>query len=347
MNKLSGLCRAGLCLGIVTTFANAGPPDEQTRYEFTQIVMGVSARLVFFADNPQDAHDAARAAFARLNELDGVMSDYRNDSELVHLCRSEPGEPVTVSEDLCRVLTLAQDISRRTDGAYDCTVGPMVRLWRKARKDGQLPDPAAIQAARELVGPGVFEIDAPARKVTVSQAGAAIDLGGIGKGFAADEAIRTLATLGITAALVDLGGDVSVSAPPPGRNGWVVVVDDGNQQPYKIHLAHGAIATSGDLEQHVIIEGGRYSHIVHPRTGMALKSVASATVLARTGAEADALASAACVLGPSACDLISSRFPGVECAVAWVEEEPSSQATQTVHSNRTQGFPGDGELWTP
>lgn len=347
MNKLSGLCLAGLWLGIVTTFASTDPPDEQTRYEFTQIIMGVSARLVFFADNPQDAHDAARAAFARLNELDGVMSDYRNDSELMLLCRSEPGKPVEVSDDLCRVLTLARTISRRTDGAFDCTIGPVVKLWRQARKDGQLPDPAALEDARDLVGSHVFEIEQVARTVTLARPGVAIDLGGIGKGFAADEAIRTLESLGITAALVELGGDLRVSAPPPGREGWAVIVDDGSNEPYTIRLAHGAVATSGDLEQHVVIEGKRYSHIVDPRTGMALTSGASATVLARTGAEADALASAACVLGPVAwCDL-STRFSGVESAVSWRDTSTAPQLGVSTRSARTGRFPKDGELWTP
>lgn len=315
MNKL-----AGLFLGIVTVSAIADPP-EQTRYEFTQIVMGVSAHLVFFADNEQKAHDAAQKAYARLNELDGVMSDYRNDSELMSLCRSEPGEPTPVSDDLRRVLVLAQDISRRTDGAFDCTVGPVVRLWRQARKDGQLPEAEALSSARALIGPDLFEVDEEAGAVTLSRSGIRFDLGGIGKGFAADEAIRTFESLGITSALVDLGGDLRVSAPPPGQEGWTVVVDDGSSEPYSIRLAHGAIATSGDREQNVVIDGKRYSHIVDPRTGMSLTTRASATVLAPTGAEADALASAACVLGPTEWGLIADRFEGVESAVSWSEEK--------------------------
>lgn len=342
MNKL-----AGLCLGIVTSLTNVDRPDEQTRYEFTQIVMGVSARLVFFADNQQQAHDAAQKAFARLNELDGVMSDYRNDSELMRLCRAGPGEPASVSDDLRRVLTLAQDISRRTDGAYDCTVGPVVRLWRQARKDGQMPDTDALASARTMVGPNLFDVDHSAGTVTLARPGVAIDLGGIGKGFAADEAIRTFASLGITAALVDLGGDVRVSGPPPGREGWTVVVDDGSNEPYTIRLSHGAVATSGDREQNVVIDGKRYSHIVDPRTGMALTTRASATVFASTGVEADALASAACVLGPDAWGQVAGRFAGVEGIVSWTCEPNPSPGLPTTRSTRTGGFPKDGQLWTP
>lgn len=342
MNKL-----AGLCLGFFTTFASAGPPGEQTRYEFTQIVMGVSARLVFFASSEQEAHDAAQKAYARLNELDGVMSDYRNDSELMRLCRGDPGEPVKVSDDLRRVLTLAQDFSRRTGGAYDCTVGPVIKLWRQARKDGQLPDPRLLEAARALVGPDQFNVNANAGTVTLAVRGVAIDLGGIGKGFAADEAIRTFESLGITSALVDLGGDLRASAPPPGREGWTVVVDDGSNEPYTIRLANGAVATSGDREQHVDIDGKRFSHIVDPRTGLALTTLASATVLASTGAEADALASAACVLGPTEWGLIADRFEAVECAISWAEENSLPRPNRITRSNRTKGFPETGQLWTP
>lgn len=341
MNKL-----AGLCLGILTTYASADPP-EQTRYEFTQLVMGVSARLVFFADTEQEAHDAAHKAFARLNELDGVMSDYRNDSELMRLCRQEPGEPTPVSDDLRSVLTLAQDISRRTDGAFDCTVGPLVKLWRQARKDGQMPDAEALASARALIGPDLFEIDEQAGTVTLAKSGVAIDLGGIGKGFAADEAIRTFESLGITSALVDLGGDVRASAPPPGREGWTVVVDDGSNEPYTIRLAQGAVATSGDREQNVVIDGKRYSHIVDPRSGTALTTMASATVLAPTAAEADALASAACVHGPDHWRPIVDRFAGTESAVSWSQEKHSPQLVLTSRSMRSEGFPEAGELWTP
>lgn len=310
---------------------------EPTRYEFTQIVMGGSAHLVMFADSDRQAHDAARAAFARLNELDAVMSDYRSDSELMRLCSRPAGEPVRVSEDLARVLAAALDVSEKTDGAFDVTVGPLVQLWRRARQTATAPAADDLKTARAAVGFRWIDLNPEQRTVRLNAEHMRLDLGGIGKGFAADEAIRVLSSFGIDRALVDLGGDIVVSAPPPGQDGWRVLIDDGVSEPYTIRLSHAAVATSGDLEQHAIIDGVRYSHIVDPRSGQALTGGAAATVLASSGTLADALASAACVIGPGAL----AGFEAVEGVVARQDGAGGDESRVTW----TAGMPQEGERW--
>ena len=281
--------------------------------------MGVAARVVFFAQDEAAARQAERAVYARLNHLDAVMSDYRKDSELMLLCSREAGVWHEVSDDLCTVLWWAKDLADLSSGAFDPTVGPTVRLWRAARRSGEMPDACELEAARQVTGHELMEVDVATRRVRLAAPGMSLDLGGIGKGFAADEALRTLAELGIASALIDLGGDITVSHPPPGEAGWRVRVEAGNQtQPeeaFNFILSHASIATSGDREQFVIIAGERFSHIIDPRNGHALTHNAAATVIARSGTLADALASAACVLAASGDEQtlasLSARFDEV------------------------------------
>src|SRR5262249_50717406 len=155
------------------------------------------------------------AAFERIAELDGIMSDYRPASELMQLCSRAGGAPVRVSNDLFYVLAKAQQVAERSDGAFDATVGPVVRLWRVARKSRKMPDPDKLKAALALVGYTHVRIDEQAHTVQLLKAGMQLDLGGIAKGYAADKALKVLEKHGIKSALVAAGGDIAVSAAPP------------------------------------------------------------------------------------------------------------------------------------
>ncbi len=320
-------CMVILLMSLVS-FPSARPSvpgsttDALDRFEYTQIIMGVGARLVFYAKDEQAARAAAEAAYQRLNELDAILSDYRQDSELMRLCRSPAGEPVRVSEELAFVLGKSLEVAAATDGAFDPTVGPVVRLWRQARKTGQRPDASALARARSLVGYDKLIVDEKSRTVTLARDGMMLDLGGIAKGYAADEAIKVLADHGIDRALVDLGGDLTAGDGPPKANAWRVVVEDGLGEKRTVDLIDGAIATSGDLVQHVIIDGVRYSHIIDPRTGEPLTTGVAATVTAPSGLLADALASAACVLGEDAAG-IQDRFHDVRIKV--VKGDPGTE----------------------
>jgi thiamine biosynthesis lipoprotein len=278
----------------------AAPPNRALiRYTYTEYHMGIDARLVVYAPDRVSAEDACTAAFARIAALDSIMSDYRRDSELTRLSARAGGPPVPVSPDLFRVLHRAQEVARNSDGAFDITVGPLVALWRAARKTGVLPDPAELQRARRLVGWQKLRLDETARTVQLAVPGMKLDLGGIAKGDAADQAQRVLAQHGITRTLVELGGDIVVSGPPPGEEGWTIRVPNAatTQRPADLRFAHRAISTSGDTEQFVIIGGRRYSHIIDPRTGQALTNRVQVTVTAPDGLTSDPLSTALCVLG--------------------------------------------------
>jgi thiamine biosynthesis lipoprotein len=284
------------------------------RFEFAQVHMGTEFKIVFYATDSGTAQRASNAAFGRIVALDAIMSDYNPGSELMRLCRQAGGPPVKVSPDLFRVLSHAQQLARRSNGAFDITVGPIVRLWRDARRRGRLPERDRLDQARRLVGFENVKLNEKAKTAQLMKAGMLLDLGGIAKGDAADEAIAVLKAQGITSALVGGAGDIAVSAPPPGSAGWVIEVepiDPKNAADARFFLLRdGAVSTSGDLEQHVEIGGVRYSHIVDPRTGMGLTGRSSVTVVAPDGITADSLATAVSVLGPERGLKLVKSYPG-------------------------------------
>jgi thiamine biosynthesis lipoprotein len=322
---------AGLVLAVVTagTWVGHGRAAEPlTRYEFTQPHMGTRVRIVLYAPG------GATADFARVAELNGIMSDYLPSSELMRLCAKAGGPPVPVGPDLFAVLERAQEVARKSDGAFDVTVGPVVRLWRRARRTQRLPEPDQLAAARALVGYDKVVLDPTAMTVRLTKPGMQLDLGGIAKGYAAQAAIDVLKKQGVTRALVAAGGDIVVSAPPPDEPGWSVAIVPLNDEdkPPMLMLHDAAISTSGDAEQYVEIVGVRYGHIVDPRTGLGLTERFNVTVLARDGTTADAWTKVVAVLGPTKGGPLIEALGGASARV--VRKTPTGLETVT-----TKGFP--------
>jgi thiamine biosynthesis lipoprotein len=262
--------------------------------------MGTLFQIKLYGPDEDTAKKAAKDAFARIASLNAIMSDYDQSSELMRLCAQAGGPPVPVSAELFFVLSKAQEVSRQSDGAFDVTVGPVVKLWRTARKLRKLPDAEKLAKARSLVGWRNIRLDKDKRTVRLLKPGMQLDLGGIAKGYAADEALAVLKKHGIDRALVAAGGDIAVSGPPPDAEGWKIAISllPGENDPGRLILHNAAVSTSGDAEQYVEIDGKRYSHIVDPRTGIGLLGRMSATVVARRGIDADSLTKVVAVLGP-------------------------------------------------
>lgn len=325
--------------------AKAGPgAGELTRYEFSEPHMGTLVRIVLYAPGAPAAEGAARAAFSRIAALDEALSDYRDSSELMRVSRHSGEGPVAVSDDLFRVLQAAQHIAHESDGAFDVTVGPLSLLWRQARRQGQLPDAGRLATARGVVGRDKLEIDEQRRTVRLLKPGMQLDLGGIAKGFAADEAAVTLRALGIRSALVAAGGDIVATEAPPGRPGWRVAVAaiEGNDPAGFVTLRHAAISTSGDAEQFVVAGGVRYSHIFDPRTGQALTGRRSVSIIVSNGASngttSDGLATAVSVMGVVAGMRLVEATNGAAAFVA----EMGPGGLQTYESTRWRASTGFG-----
>lgn len=296
-------------------------------FEYSRISMGTKARLVLVADDEPAAASAAADAFARLDELEALMSDWRANSELNRVNDAAGGAPVAVGPDLLAALQAALRFAKATDGAFDPTVGPVVALWREARSTGRLPEPSALARGKELVNYAQVELDRAASTTRLPRAGMRLDLGGIGKGIAVDAVMKLLEERGISRCLVDFGSSIAAGDAPLDKSAWTVLVPEVGP----IALRHAALAFSGDDEQHVEVAKVRYSHIVDPRTGLGLINRPRAAVIAGDATTADALATAACVLGPREGLAMVRRFADTAAVITTTE----AGATRTLE---TPGF---------
>lgn len=288
--------------------------SDLQRYEFKQPHMGTLFTVTLYAPNEMNAREASGAAFSKIAALDRMMTDYDPESELMQLCQKPAGLPVRVSDELFVILQKSQRVAELSDGAFDVTIGPVIRLWRRARRTELLPSPDALARARQSVGYQKLKLDARRKTVTLTVPNMQLDLGGIAKGFAADKALEVLKSRGINRALVAASGDIAVGDPPPGTRGWRVGIGDlGGTLAKTLLLSNAAVSTSGDTEQFVEIGGQRYSHIVDPRTGVGLTGRLQVSIIARRATDTDSFATAVSVLG-------------VERGLALVESQPGMAA---------------------
>lgn len=257
--------------------------------------------ITCYGNDLQAVKAAAHAAFKRVDALESCMTDYNPESELMQLSKAPFGQAHPVSEDLFRIMEESGKITRWSQGTFDVTAGPLIQVWRRARRQKELPGAERIAEARSAMGWRNVTLDRRHRAVTLRIPNMRLDLGGIAKGFAADAALKVLREQGFPQSLVAASGDLAIGDAPPGTAGWPVRIGDPvgrtNLVAVTLHLKNVGVSTSGDAEQFVEIEGQRYSHIVDPRTGAGLTNRVQATVIAECATRSDALATAVCILG--------------------------------------------------
>lgn len=313
---IAAAAAAGLACGACDWRPAARHSTELVRCHETRRLMGVPWAITAYAPTGTIGTAAIAAAFTDVERLERILSDYDPASELSRLSAAAPTEePVAVGDELWRVLAAAVGWRDRSGGAFDPTVGPLTTLWRQARRSGQLPRADKRAAACEAVGPATIRLDPERKTVALLRPAMRLDLGGVGIGYAVDRAIDVLAAHGIGSALIDASGDIAVTGPPPGRKAWRIDVEAFGERTapasgVAIELVHAAVTTSGDAFQAVEIDGVRYSHIVDPRTGLGVVGPAAVTVVAADCTTADALATAASVLGPEAGLVLVEETPG-------------------------------------
>ena len=312
--------------------SGTGGSPAAGNYKITREVMDTIVTITVVTDegSRDSAEAAVKKAFDAIHEVDRLMSAYREDSEVSEINRDAFDRPVKVSDLTFNAIKRSVEISRETDGAFDITVGPLMRLWRAAEEAGTLPAEETIKATLKKVG-GADNILLNEEEKTVRflVEGMRIDLGGIAKGIAVDRAVEVLRAEGIKGAVVDAGGDLAATGRDKDGVKWVVGVRNFFRRKGHIErlaLEDKAVATSGDYERFYEIDGVRYSHIIDPRTGLPVKGAASVSVIAPDCATADALATAAGVLGPSR-------------AMALVEEGRMFAGCEILFASYTHGFP--------
>lgn len=335
------MCLRASLLAPASAPAGCGSGAPLERFDYAQVIMGVRVNIAAYSDSEVKARDAARDAFAEMSRVDAALSDYQPRSEAMRLSDAAGTGPVPVSPLLAQAVRRSLEMSEASGGAFDVTIGPLVRAWREARRARRLPDPGEVERARALVGWRHLTLSAapdgtPLALLAVP--GMRLDFGGIGKGFAADRGLRVMQERGVERCLVAVAGDIAVGKAPPGRPGWRIEMSGGGSSPGAVawvDVAGCGVSTSGDTEQFVDIDGVRYSHIVDPRTGAGVTRRVIVTTVGPDATSADAAATALCVMEPSEYGVFLARLPGVEARIRRADGPGSDEMV-------TPGFPAVG-----
>jgi len=323
----------GLALLISAIIAGCTDSPDVAEVRRSREVMGTFAEVTAIAAGGAAAEAAVEAAYARLDDVNRLMSDYREDSDIGRLNRLPVGEDLTVSPETFHVLEQAARFGELTGGAFDVTYRPLKGVWKQAAKQKELPDEATLAEALAKVGWRKLKLAAGNRAVSRAVEGLEVDLGGIAKGYALDLAAEALRKAGATAGLVNVGGDIVGFGRQKDGTPWRVGVRHPFRQALfcKLKIEDRAVATSGVQQRFFEIDGRRYSHIIDPRTGRPAEQAPSVTVIAPDGLTADAWATACSVLAVEEGQRLIEAAPGVE--VLWIWGTPEEPRT-----TRTSGF---------
>ena len=281
--------------------AQSGQASEEVEgYEFSFAALGTRVQLKAFSVDKAAVEDAFAHAQGLVRRLENTLTDYDSESETRRLTAAAYAAPTAVSDDLWQVLEASDRWHHRTDGAFDSSLGALTRLWRKARRSGDTPSQDDIASALAMSGWQHVQLQRAAHTVAVDRDGIQFDFGAIGKGYIVDRVFEDLVSRGITSCLVNISGNMRAGQAPPQRDGWRIGIsplEQGGEPLRRITVVDTSIATSGDLWQYMMIDGTRRSHILDPRTGIGVAGPIAATAIAKSATDADALATAACVLG--------------------------------------------------
>ncbi len=264
--------------------------------------MGTYFEITIYHPDEEAARAGARAAFAEISRIERLTSNYRADSELTELNRSAARQPYAASDELFEIIREALVYSRMSDGAFDVTVGPLLKLWGFTKKSAALPTDRELDRTLDSIGSEKVLLDEARKSVRFARPGMEIDLGGIGKGYAVDRALDVLKRHGIKSALINAGSStIFALGSPPGKEAWEIGIEDPMDRQRLIavvKLKNNSLSSSGDYQKFFTLNGTRYSHIIDPRTGRPAQGVYLASVIAPGAAQSDALSTAVFVLGP-------------------------------------------------
>ncbi|MCK4536847.1 MAG: FAD:protein FMN transferase [Desulfuromonadales bacterium] len=300
-----------LALVLAGTWWRLQPEPGQLRE--VRLLLGTTIEIVAEHPDADRLEDAVAAAFDEIQRLEWLMDPQRPDSDVARLSATE--KSLKVAPETARVVELGLDVARRSDGAFDLSLGRLKALWGLDGSTPQVPGAQEIAAALQGIGPEALQLEG--LEILKSDPGLSIDLGGVAKGFAVDRAVAVLGEHGVTSAAVNAGGDMYLLGSR-GKRPWRI----GIQHPRKsgavltsVEASNLAVVTSGDYERFFEQDGRRYHHLFDPQSGYPADACQSVTVLADSVALADALATALFVLGPERGLELLSAYAGVEALI--------------------------------
>lgn len=308
---LSGKRTANIASLERVKFGDEGQKRELTLFKKAALSMGTVFEVSAYVANKYKAEKAFNDVFKEINRLDYLMSNYKEESELSKVNKNAASGPTTCDNELAYVIEQSLQYSDITDGAFDITIGPLMKKWGFFKEQGRIPGKEELKSVLESVSykniiigekvkKSLFRDPSIVKTISFRNSGTQIDLGGIGKGYAVDMATRVLKGNGINSALINFAGNIYAYGMPPGKDSWVI----GLQHPRKsegllgsFEIRDKAVSTSGDYEKFFTIDGERYSHIIDPRTGNPVKDIVSVTIVTGNATRADALSTGVFVLG--------------------------------------------------
>ncbi len=293
-------------------------PSEGDSITETELLLGTTISVTVY----EPASDAVAEVFARVREIEEKMSTSEDDydtTELLQVNRMADEAPVAVSDDTFFVIEAAKDYSESSFGAFDLSIWPLVRLWGFGTADAAIPQERRIEETRALVDHRKVHLDPETRSISFEEEGMGIDVGGIAKGYAADEARRILREHGVRQALLDFGGNILTIGEKPDGSLWRIGIQNPDSRRGQflgvVETGPGAVVTSGDYERFFEVDGVRYHHIIDPETGYPTRNgLRSVTILAEDSIDADALSTAVFVLGVEEGTRLIETLPTVEAA---------------------------------
>jgi len=295
------------------------PPATATplhHLQVSRISMACLYTIDAYAADAEKLSSILEQALDEVDRIDRLMSHYKPESPLSRINRDAAASPVAVEPELYDFIAEAIRYSRDSDGAFDITVGPLMKVWGFFRGEGRLPSDQEIETVRPLVGWQHIIMDPEHRTIRFDRPGVELDLGGIAKGYAVDRVVKILRTANVAAALVSAGGSTIYGlGAPPTRNAWAVSIQDpvdSGRVARDVELRDRALSVAGSSEKSFEVDGVRYSHIMDPRTGRPVQGVLTVAVVTKTGTEGDALDDALFVLGPVRSRKYLKRLDAVE-----------------------------------
>ena len=285
-------------------------------HEATRLSMAcVYAIEAYGPDLPQLQHAVAEA-LDEVDRIDSLMSHYKPASALSRVNREAAQHPVVVEPELFDLVAEAMRYSRNSGGAFDITVGPLMKAWGFFGGEGRKPSPETLEAARRHVGASHVQLRPDSHSIAFDAAGVELDLGGIAKGYAVDRVAQLLRARHVPAALISAGGSsIYALGAPPGQDGWDVAIQDPLEPrtiARSVTIRDRALSVSGRAEKSFESDGVTYSHIMDPRTGRPVQGMLSVAVLTTTATAGDALDNVFFVLGAEGSRTLLARLPGTE-----------------------------------
>jgi FAD:protein FMN transferase len=318
-NQHRSWCR---CLRLSSFFALliALPAHAAELFVRSHPAMGSSFTIYLYATDSTQASAIFEAAFEEVDRLEETLSNYRDTSELSRINRLAASEAVTTDPEVFELLQTSLDYSKKSDGAFDITVGPLMKAWGFFRSTGHYPSQTDLNNARSNVGWQNVQLNAVDRTVHFAKQGVELDLGAIGKGYTVDRIVNILREDGIQSALVDAGSSTLYAlGAPPGKSGWTVRIPrpgHRDQTVSTVLLRDASLSTSGSYEKFFRLNGRIYCHILNPHTGKPVEGMLQTSVIARDGTTTDALSTSMFVMGSQAGKALLSTFPGA--AGLWI-----------------------------